>query len=951
MKQILFLFILIFSFLACDSKNKTNDLQTVTICNTTLCDSLNQSNYWADSSIEYHLNLFKKAQTNGVACDICLGKILHSIGKLYKGTNKDSALCYFKEAIRCRQMTNPLDSLGLAYSHYNLGTLYLESFKYDSALISFKKASIYAASDTSGFKSDVNKEIGKTLSDIGDYENALAYFKEAIPYTSDKEDLFLTISQTYLEKGDYTNTLKIAKAAQYAFEERLKSPSNQPNTTTLSNLNSTLTNQGIAYRSLNQLDASFYCFNRALKISQQLKDIALIANKHLELANNYLEIKDFNNAKENAERSLQLRKSLPNKQIESLRILGDIAQVQKKPNNALMYYQKALHLLDTTFINTSNSNTNPIVPKGNISHKKALVQILTSKIAPLSNLYVLRGKPAYLDTALQTCLLADTILQKLRREIYTEEAKFFWNENAIPLYEKGIKLAHQLYDLTGNRDYLLQALHFFERTKAPVLREALFEKEAKQTLGISARMLERERFLTQTIIKLERETSDNSNRTALRRALKDLNYLQDSLKKDPTYKRFFEENYADRKPLSMQQLSGKVADNQLIVSYFWGKDSVYIFSWSRQGNDVLPKMNNVPLTPEFKQAVEQFKNTVQDKGSIDDFKKHAYRLFEDLLEKPIQFAEKNDSIKRITIIADGDLHNFPFEALTKKDISAATNFGQANSHFLIRHYAFSQALSVDKISPPSAFSSFFCSKPNLTLFYMTEFSLPFFKEQKRLGILSAPKTVALNSIFSKIDSFKEKEVQKDTFLHALKNASVLYVSTHAIADTTPLTSKIYFNPKNKDSADPTDYYLTSREVYNAETKADLVVLSACQTAKGKIQQGEGALSLARAFIFAGSRSLIVTQWQADDITMNTMVPNFFENWLNHETKDIALQKAKNAYLKDVISLDAYHPYFWAVTSVIGDLDYPKSNLYIWLLAAIFMIVIFYWIRQAVRYFR
>ncbi|MFM7575932.1 MAG: CHAT domain-containing protein, partial [Microcystaceae cyanobacterium] len=102
--------------------------------------------------------------------------------------------------------------------------------------------------------------------------------------------------------------------------------------------------------------------------------------------------------------------------------------------------------------------------------------------------------------------------------------------------------------------------------------------------------------------------------------------------------------------------------------------------------------------------------------------------------------------------------------------------------------------------------------------------------------------------------------------------------------------------------------LTAREVAtNRNLPTDLVVLSACQTGLGRIS-GDGMLGLSRAFIIAGARTVIVSQWSVSDSATKELMLAFYQHYLATGNKAIALQKA----MQKVRSMAEYkHPRFWA----------------------------------------
>ena len=140
--------------------------------------------------------------------------------------------------------------------------------------------------------------------------------------------------------------------------------------------------------------------------------------------------------------------------------------------------------------------------------------------------------------------------------------------------------------------------------------------------------------------------------------------------------------------------------------------------------------------------------------------------------------------------------------------------------------------------------------------------------------------------------------------------NIVHLATHGIAyGSDPLASLVAFSPTEHENG-----LLTAREVIQSSSlPADLVVLSACQTGLGRIT-GEGMLGLSRAFLVAGARTVVVSQWSvSDSATMELMVA-FYKNYLQSGNKAIALQKA----MQTVRSQPEYsHPRYWAAFVVVG----------------------------------
>ena len=163
--------------------------------------------------------------------------------------------------------------------------------------------------------------------------------------------------------------------------------------------------------------------------------------------------------------------------------------------------------------------------------------------------------------------------------------------------------------------------------------------------------------------------------------------------------------------------------------------------------------------------------------------------------------------------------------------------------------------------------------------------------------------------------------------HFKKEASqyhILHLALHGKSDTIkPLHSYIRF-PTGGDSTE--DGHLYSYELYQMQLKAQLAVLSACETHQGRQISGEGLMGLSRAFQYTGVPSLVASLWQVDDHTTATLMTYFYEALAAGQKKDVALQTARHRYLTSNLQAS---PGDWANFILIGNtepikLDKPVS---------------------------
>ena len=142
---------------------------------------------------------------------------------------------------------------------------------------------------------------------------------------------------------------------------------------------------------------------------------------------------------------------------------------------------------------------------------------------------------------------------------------------------------------------------------------------------------------------------------------------------------------------------------------------------------------------------------------------------------------------------------------------------------------------------------------------------------------------------------------------------IIHFATHGEANTEkPYLSKVVLT---QDSSSVEDGMLHANEIYGLNWNADLVTLSACQTAVGKIQNGEGVMDLSRAFFYAGTNNVLASLWSVNDKSTAILMIQFYKNYNNKNMNYAkALQEAKLIMLA---SKEYSHPKYWAAFLLIG----------------------------------
>ena len=313
------------------------------------------------------------------------------------------------------------------------------------------------------------------------------------------------------------------------------------------------------------------------------------------------------------------------------------------------------------------------------------------------------------------------------------------------------------------------------------------------------------------------------------------------------------------------------------------------------------------------------------------------------------FSPFEDLLKGANLIisSDDELSLLPFEILVKpSEDSLFDDFRDLN--YLIREHAVTYTNT-------ATLWAFHKDKSDQPVAGHTVISFAPFYEPGRKGIpFSAvygeplprlPGTLEESDQISRLFNsrvFKKKKATEAQFRKQYQDASVLHLAMHTIIDNDePLNSFLVFYPDQKEREDGR---LSGGEVMNLDIRADLVVLSACNSGSGNVRAGEGLLGLSRSFIQSGSSSLVLNLWTMDDTQGKDIIKEFY-NFINQGVSvSKALQLAKLNHLNSSRSLQA-HPHYWAGLVVQGTDLIPTTKparpyhlLYLLLLIPMFWLI-------------
>jgi CHAT domain-containing protein len=151
---------------------------------------------------------------------------------------------------------------------------------------------------------------------------------------------------------------------------------------------------------------------------------------------------------------------------------------------------------------------------------------------------------------------------------------------------------------------------------------------------------------------------------------------------------------------------------------------------------------------------------------------------------------------------------------------------------------------------------------------------------------------------------------------ALRNHRIIHFATHGVVDTQrPALTGLVLSQLDEHGV-PQNGYVRLTDIYNMRLDADLVVLSACQTALGKEIKGEGVVGIARAFMYAGAPRVVATLWEVNDAATAELMKLFYRGVLIENRPPAAALRA--AQLEMSRNPRWASPYYWAGFVVQGD---------------------------------
>lgn len=805
-------------------------------------------------------------------------------------------------------------------------------------------------------------EMGITHYMMGDYARAIESFHKSLKLAeadNNKTAIGACVSglgNIYYAQGDY------GRALEYQYRSLKLSEETSDKASAAVDLN----NIGAIYSTQGAHDQALEFFKKSLKIKEEASNREGIATSWNNIGIVHAERGDYESALEAFQKSLSIKQALEQKAAAAdvLHNIGALHHMRGDYAQALDYNKRSLALAEAAgsynlisyVLNNIGENHLKLgqhasaLEFANRSSESAdrasLRDIYWQARTVAGKAHLALNQPEQAEKAFTDAIAG---VEKLRGQVAggEKELQRFFEGKVSPYYA--------MAELLIARNDLPQALAYAERAKGRVLLDVLENGRANIVKAMTEDEIEKDRAMSAAIISLNRQVAQQMARgKAAEPQVAALNARLETARLE--YESFQTSLYAlhpelkiqrgQHQPLTIDKAAELLPDDRMaLIEYMAAEDNSYLFVITRPAKrpgqaGAQPVLKIYPLNVGGKELAEMVKSFRRKVGEGDlSIKKPGERLY-DLLIRPAE--RQLEGVNKICIVPDGPLWNLPFQALHRQ-----------GKGYLLESFSIFYAPSLSVLREMTRKGDQLRAMRNKT-------GRPSFArvgsggtrtEANRPELLAVGNPALGDGTATKADAPQraeglsplpqaEREVKVITGYYGqdrslaligsqaregvVKNDAgkyaVLHLATHAfIDDNSPLYSKILLSPASGN--DQEDGILEAWELMKLDLTASLVVLSACQTAEGRVAAGEGIIGMSWALFVAGSPAAVVSQWKVDSARSTELMIAFHRNLLGRAglsrpvmTKSEALRQAALGLLKGQFN----HPAYWAGFILIGD---------------------------------
>ena len=767
------------------------------------------------------------------------------------------------------------DKLMEAFSLHEVGMIYGDIGLFQKAIDSHSKAAaLYKELKLPRDEAGVLTNIGWVFGELGDTQNRLAMYDRAAEIRRNIGDIDLVlisnIASTYAKLGQY----------QRALETHLRVLEMRRATDDQLGLGITLRNIGDCYERLGDKQKALASYFESLDFARKAGNHFYTATTLIHLGLIYDSLGQKEKALDYLNQALKLRQTINDRRGVAI-TLGYIARVERD--------------------------------RGNLSEARKDI-----------------------EEALE-------IAEELRTQVVSQQLRATYFASVQQYREFYIDLLMRLHKENPSQQLIQTAFNASETGRARSLLELLREASTEIRHGVDPALLERERKLGETIADkaqrqmrlLNREHTEEQAKEIAKEIAElttDYEQVQAQIRQtSPQYAALIQPM-----PLAVDEIQRKVLDREtLLLEYSVGEEKSFLWAVTPDSIKAYELPNRAAIEPLARRVYESLK--VRNLSGADEAYAKAAANLSQILLGPVA-AELKD--KRLLIVSDGVLQFIPFAGLP--DPLAADSRPLVIDHEVVITPSASVVASLrqetaNRKPAPRALAVFadpvFSNDDPRVSIAQLAHSKPAEKDSGA-DVSRSMTESGLTSLrrlrFSRQEADEIARLANDAKLEAvdfeanrklatsaeLSQYRVVHFATHGLINNQhPELSGIVLSLVD-DKGQPQNGFLRLYDLYNLKLSADLVVLSACQTALGKEIKGEGLVGLTRGFMYAGAPRVVASLWQIDDRASAEFMKRFYQEMLVQKLRPAAALRAAQISMQKDKRWNA--PHYWAAFTLQGE---------------------------------
>ena len=638
----------------------------------------------------------------------------------------------------------------------------------------------------------------------------------------------------------------------------------------------------------------------------------------------YFAAKNYKEAKTNYEEALELMSQIYDKKhplvSEASRAMGEIYYEEKVFGEAMSFINDAL---SASMKEGASVNGDALPDTKQAAFPYELLYALGIKGSILRDVNGAKTTEKDLLKALEAFDAALELLNELRKTFRNEGAKYQLAQLNHKFSQQALICCEQLFLKTNKKEFLDKAFAYVESTRSSLLLQAIRDLKARKIASVPEALTKKENdlkvaisfFNSQIFYELRKGKAKDLQKINELNAALDSNKIaheQLLVEIEKKYPKYFALKYKYQLP-TIAKIQENLKNNELILEYAILDSSIYVFSLSNK------ELNYFKIE---KLGAKFIHNTVNNLlSAVKNFKfktffEKSHLLYNTLFEARLKLPKN----VKLIIVPEAELNYIPFEMLVTEpyDNAEESSSNYAALSYLLKDHSISYAYSAQLLIESRAATyhkkekGFLGISPDYAM--INEGNL----DMKNAAYAELPYGIEEVSTIAKLlkgASFFKAEASETAFKAHAAEYSILHLASHGELDNSnPLFSKLVLYGDSEN-----DGFLHTHELFSLELNAELVCLSACNTGVGEVQRGEGVMSLARGFAYAGTANMVMSLWPISDQSTNYIMVSFYENLRDGMPKDEAMQKAKLKYINEVEG-KASSPLLWAGLIVSGNPD-------------------------------